>query len=128
MKIQILHAFTIQVQPRLDLCVFGVAGTGIRISSLDLSRAVPIDLRKHRLERDAKNRALRSAPAAPVSQWFGELEDFAGEFHSEKSINCRATAPVAKLVTAGDAPPSQAIDDFAQKLRAAVNEPRVKLN
>ena len=66
MKIQILHAFPIQSQPRLDICVFSVARSGIGISLLDLSCAVPVDLRKHWLERHAKNRALRPAPAAPV--------------------------------------------------------------
>src|SRR4030095_526099 len=80
MKIQILHAFAIQSQPRLDICVFSVARSGIRISLLDLSGAVPIDLRKHWLERHAKNRALRPAPAAPVGQWLGKLKDFAGKF------------------------------------------------
>src|SRR5215469_14646531 len=97
MKIQILYPFTIQLQPRLDICVFGVARSRTRISLLDLSSAFPVDLRKHWPERHRKNRALCSAPAAPVGQWLGELKDFAGKFHSEKSINCRATAPVANL-------------------------------
>src|SRR4029453_17089038 len=66
MKIQILHAFTIQSQPRLDICVFSVAQGRIPISLLDLSCAVPVDLRKHWLKRHAKNRALRPAPAASV--------------------------------------------------------------
>src|SRR5262249_60402032 len=73
MKIQILHAFTIQSQPRLDICVFSIARRGIRISLLDLSCACPIDLRKYWLERHAKNRALRSAPATPVGQWLRSL-------------------------------------------------------
>src|SRR5262245_20208290 len=104
MKIQILHAFTIQLQPRLDICVFSVAGSGTRISLLDLSCAFPVDPRKHCPKRHPKNRALRSTPAAPVGQRLGELEDLAGEFHSEKSMNCRATAPVAKRCRAGDGP------------------------
>src|SRR5258707_1020033 len=128
MEIQILHTFTIQFQPRLDICVFSVARSGIYISLLHLSCALPVDLREHWLERHAKNRPLRSAQGPPVGQWLGELEDLAGQFHSEKSINCRATAPVSKLVTAGDAPALQVIHDFAQKLRAAVNQPGVKLN
>src|SRR4029450_6151651 len=45
MKIQILHTFTIQSQPRLDICVFSVARSRIRISLLDLSCAFPIELR-----------------------------------------------------------------------------------
>src|SRR5918996_3416173 len=81
MKIQILHAFTIQSQPRLDICIFGIARCGIRISLLDLSCAVPVNLREHWPERHAKKRALRSAPAAPVGQLLGEFEDFAGELH-----------------------------------------------
>src|SRR5215468_10104747 len=96
MEIQILHAFTIQPQPRLDICVFSIARSGIRISLLDLSCPFPVDLRKHWLERHAENRALCPAPAAPVRKWFGKLQDLTGKFHSEKSINCRATAPVAK--------------------------------
>src|SRR5262245_7522635 len=94
-KIQILHAFTIQSQPRFDICVFSVSRSRICISLLDLSCAIPIDLCKHRFERHPKNRALRPAPAAPVGQWLGEFEDLLGQFHSKKSINCRATAPVA---------------------------------
>src|SRR5204863_1641587 len=83
MKIQILYAFTIQSQPRLDICVFSVTRSGVRISLLDLACAVAVDLRKHWLEGYAKNRALRSAPAAPVGQWFSELEDLTRQFHSE---------------------------------------------
>jgi len=84
MKIQILHAFTIQSQPRLDVCVFSVAGSGIRISLLDLACALRVKLRKHRLERHGKNRASRPAPAAPISQRVGEFEDLAGQFHAGK--------------------------------------------
>src|SRR5262249_23800937 len=116
MKIQILHAFTIQSQPRLDICVFSVARSAIRISLLDLPCAFPVDLRKHCLERYAKNRALRSTPAAPVGQRLCELEDLAGEFHSEKSINCRATAPVAKHCRSGDPPALHSIHNFAYNL------------
>src|SRR5262245_50253319 len=128
MKVQILYAFTIQSQPWLDICVFSVARTGIRISLLDFSCAAPIDLRKHWLKWHAKNRPLRSAPAAPVSQWLGELEDLAGQFHLGKSINCRATALVANRCRAGVVLALQAIHDFAQKPGAAVNETGVKLN
>src|SRR5262249_56113330 len=56
MKIQILHAFAIQTQPRLDICIFSITRSRIRVSLLDLSRAVPVDLRQHWLERHAKNR------------------------------------------------------------------------
>jgi hypothetical protein len=81
MKIQVLHAFAIQSQPWLDICVFSIAGSGIGISLLDLLRAIPVDLRKHWFELHAKNRALRPAPTAPVGQWFGELKDLASELH-----------------------------------------------
>src|SRR5262245_47019825 len=57
MKIQILYAFTIQSQPRLDICVFSVAHGRIRISLLDLSCAVPVDLRK----QDRKSTRLNSS-------------------------------------------------------------------
>src|SRR5262245_558724 len=128
MKVQILYAFTIQSQPWLDICVFSVARSGIRISLLDFSCAAQVDLRKHWLKWHAENRPLRSAPAAPVSQWRGELEDLAGQFHLEKSINCRTTALVANRCRAGVVLALQAIHDFAQKLGAAVDEAGVKLN
>src|SRR5437762_8833998 len=81
MEIQILHPLAIQLEPRLDVCVFRITCGGIRISLLDFSRASPIDVREHRLKRDAKKGALRSAPAAPVRQRLGELEDFTRDFH-----------------------------------------------
>src|SRR5262245_2999070 len=83
MKIQILHPFAIQSQPRLNVCVFGVTGGGIRISLLDFASAFLIDLRQHRPERDAKNGALRPAPTAPVRQRLGKLYDLSGYFHSK---------------------------------------------
>jgi hypothetical protein len=78
MEFQILHAFPIQSQPRLDVCVLGVARTGIRVSLLDFAGAFPIYLRKHRTKRHAKNGALRSAPAAPVGQRLGKFENLTG--------------------------------------------------
>src|SRR5262245_23266299 len=114
MQIQILHAFTIQLQPGLDICIFGVARSRIFVPLLNLSCAFPIDLRKDRLERNAKNRALRSTPASPIGQWFRELKNLAGKFHSEKSINCRETGPVAKPVTTSAAPALQTIHNFVQ--------------
>ena len=83
MEIQILHPFAIQSQPRLDVCVFSVTGGGIRIPLLDLASAPLIDLRQHRAERDAKNGALRSTPAASVRQRLGKLEDLTRNFHSK---------------------------------------------
>jgi hypothetical protein len=82
MEVQILHPFAIQTQPGLDVCVLGVARSGIRISLLDFASAFLIDLRQHRPERDAKNGALRPAPAAPVRERLGKLEDLTGYFHS----------------------------------------------
>ena len=82
MKIQILHPFTIQSQPRLDVRVFGVARRGIRIPLLDFTSAFLIDLRQHRLKWDAKNGALRPAPAASVRERLGEFEYFPRYFHS----------------------------------------------
>src|SRR5215471_11041918 len=112
MEIQILHSLAVQLEPRLDVCVFRVTCGGIRISLLNFSRALPIDVREHWPKRDAKKGALRSAPAAPVRQRLGKLVDLTGEFHL-KSINCRATAPVANRSTAGNAPALQFLDDFA---------------
>jgi hypothetical protein len=77
MEIQILHAFAIEFQPRLDICVFRVSRSGIRISLLDLSGALTVDLREHWFERHRKDRALRSAPTTPVGQRLRELEDLA---------------------------------------------------
>ena len=81
MEIQILHPFAIQSQPRLDVCVFGVTGGGIHIALLDFARAFPIDVRQHWRERNAKKRALRPAPAPPVRQRFGKLQDLTRNFH-----------------------------------------------
>src|SRR5947207_13863940 len=128
MKIQILHAFTIQSQPRLDICVFSVARSGIRISLLDLSCAVPVDLRKHWLERHRKNRALRSAPAAPVGQWFGELEDLTRQFHSENRLTVVQPLMLPPMATSDDVHALQPFHDFPQMLRTSVNDPGVKLN
>ena len=83
MEIQILHPLAVQLEPRLDVCVFRVTCGGIRISLLDFARAFPIDVLEHWLKRDAKNGALRSAPAAPVRQRIGELEDLTGKLHSK---------------------------------------------
>ena len=96
MEIQILHPFAVQLEPRLDVCVFRVACGGIRISLLDFSRAFPIDMREHWLKRDAKNGTLRSPPAAPVRERIGELEDFTGKLHSkidELYGNCLGCQP-----------------------------------
>src|SRR5262249_4382110 len=89
--------------PWLDICVFHVARRGIRISLLDLSCAFPVDLRKHWLERHAKNRALRSAPAAPVGQWLGELEDLAGQFHFRNQLTVGQALRLPTEAPAGDA-------------------------
>src|SRR5215472_13435952 len=83
MEIQILHTFTIQSQPRLDVCVLGVACRGIRMLLLNFARAFRIDLRQHRLKRHSKYGALRSAPAAPVGQRLGKLEDLTRKLHSK---------------------------------------------
>jgi hypothetical protein len=83
MEVQILHPLAIQSQPGLDVCVFGVAGSRIRIALLDFARAFLVNLRQHRPERDAKNGALRSAPAAPIRQRLGKLEDLMRNFHSK---------------------------------------------
>jgi hypothetical protein len=82
MEIQILHPFAIQTQPGLDVRVLGVPRSGIRISLLDFASPFAIDLRQHRPEWDAKNGALRPAPAAPVRQRLGKLENLTGYFHS----------------------------------------------
>lgn len=96
MEIQILHPLAVQLEPRLDVCVFRVTCGGIRISLLNFSRAFPIDVREHWLKRDAKNGALRSAPAAPVRQRIGELEDLTGKLHfkiDELYGNCSGCQP-----------------------------------
>jgi hypothetical protein len=81
MEFQILHAFPIQSQPRLDVRVFGVAGRRISIALLDFARASLIDFREHRPKWNAKNRALCPTPATTVSQWLGKFENFSGKFH-----------------------------------------------
>src|SRR5947208_6487853 len=81
MEVQILDAFTIQSQPRLDVCILGVSSSAVRIPPLDFAGAFLIDLRQQRPKRQAKNGALRSAPAAPVTQRLGKFADFTEKFH-----------------------------------------------
>src|SRR6266699_2244199 len=81
MELQILHAFPIQSQPRLDVCVLGVARSGIRVSLLDFAGAIPLDLRQHRTKRHAKNGALRSAPVQRVGQRLSQFGELPTQFH-----------------------------------------------
>src|SRR5262245_39697144 len=81
MEFQILHAFPIQSQPRLDVRIFGVPSCGIRITRLNFSGTFAIDFRQHWPKRNAKYRALCSAPTTLVGQRFSKFEDFVGKFH-----------------------------------------------
>src|SRR5438105_5386968 len=83
MQFQILHPFPIQSQPRLNVCVFGVSRSGIRVSLLNFPGAFAIDLRQYRLKRYTKNRALRPAPAASVRERLGKFEDLTRKFHCD---------------------------------------------
>src|SRR5215831_11767887 len=82
MEVQVLHPFPIQSQPRFNVCVFGVSGGGIRVSLLDFASAVVIDLRYHRPKGHPKNRSLRPAPAPPICQRLGKLENLTRKLHS----------------------------------------------
>src|SRR6266436_7415982 len=81
MEFQILHPFPIQSQPWLNVCVFGVSRSGIRVSLLDFAGAFAIDLRQHRLKRYTENGALRPTPAASVRERLGKFEDLTRKFH-----------------------------------------------
>src|SRR5438046_6166883 len=83
MEFQILRAFPIQSQPRLDVCIFGISCSRVCISLLDLAGAFAIDLRQHWLKRDTENASLRPAPAAPVAQRLCKLENLAGKRSEE---------------------------------------------
>src|SRR5216117_673017 len=88
MEFQILHAFPIQSQPRLDVCIFGISCSGVCISLLDLAGAFAIDLRQHWLKRHMENGSLRPAPAAPVAQQLCKLENLARKLHLWRRQSC----------------------------------------
>src|SRR6266478_7604940 len=88
MEFQILRAFPIQSQPRLDVCIFGISCSGVCISLLDLAGAFAIDLRQHWLKRHTENGSLRPAPAAPVAQRLCKLENLAGKLHLWRRQSC----------------------------------------
>src|SRR5437763_10135803 len=82
MEVQVLHPFPIQSQPRLDVCVFRVARSRIRILLLNFASTFAIDVLQHRRKRNAKHRPLHSAPATIVGQRLSKLENFTRNFHS----------------------------------------------
>src|SRR5258708_7808295 len=88
MEFQILRAFPIQSQPRLDICVFGISCSGVCISLLDLAGAFAIDLRQHWLKRDTEKGSLRPGPAAPVAQRLRKLENLTGKLHLWRRQSC----------------------------------------
>src|SRR5438067_3899819 len=131
LEVQILYPLPIQSQPRLDICVFGVTRSRIRISLLNFARTFAIDVLQHRRKRNAKDRPLHPAPATMVGQRLSKLENFTGNFHScfVRTRNCRATAPVANHDRkAGDAPALQCLNDLANQSRSAIDQSAIKLN
>src|SRR5438270_9278303 len=82
MEVQILYPLPIQSQPRLDICVFGVTRSRIRISLLNFASTFAIDVLQHRRKRKAKDRPLHPAPATMVGQRLSKLKNFTGNFHS----------------------------------------------
>src|SRR5437899_5430224 len=130
MEVQVLDAFPIQSQPRLDVGVFGITRGGVRVSLLDFPSALLIDLRHHRPERHPKNRSLGPAPAAPVHQRLGKFENLTRKLHS-LSVRIRIVGQPLRLPTAamaGGAPALQIFDNFANQSRPAINESGIKLN
>src|SRR4029453_13944673 len=81
MEFQILPAFAIQSQPRLDVRVFGVSSRGIRIALLDFSGAPFIDFSQHWLKGNGKNRGLGSSQTTPVGQRLGKFQNLSRKFH-----------------------------------------------
>jgi len=55
MELQILHAFSIQSQPGLDVCILGVSHRQAGIALLNLAQTFLIDLCPHRPQWQAKN-------------------------------------------------------------------------
>src|SRR5438552_1343639 len=128
MELQVLNALPSESQPRLDVRVLGVSSSGILIPLLNFAGTCLIDFRQHWLKRNAKNRALRSAPAALVGQRFGKLQKFSGKFHLEDRSIVEQPLRLPTVAKAGDAPALQFRHHFAKKCRPAINESCVKLN
>ena len=76
MQLQVLDSLTIHAQPMIDVAILF---TGVTF--LNFAESVLIDAGENWPKWQAKNGTLRSAPAAPVGQWIGELEDLAGKLH-----------------------------------------------
>src|SRR5205823_10692597 len=98
MEVQLLYPHPIQSQPRLDICVFGVTRSRIRISLLNFARTFAIDVLQHRRKRNAKDRPLHSAPATMVGQRLSKLENFTGNFHS-RFVRTRIVGQPLRLPT-----------------------------
>src|SRR6266536_2032100 len=139
MEFQILHAFPIQSQPRLDICIFGISCSGVCISLLDLAGAFAIDLRQHWLKRHTENGSLRPAPAAPVAQRLCKLENLAGKLHLWRRQSCLRARLTQVRRTNGFALTRGALKsqtrlsasrfyDFAEKSRAAIHKSGINLN
>src|SRR6266403_2208901 len=113
MEFQILHAFPVQSQPRLDICIFGISCSGVCISLLDRAGAFAIDLPQHWLKRHRENGSLRPAPAAPVAQRLCKLKNLTGKLHLWRRQSC-LRARLTQVRPATCLPWEQALKPYTQ--------------